>query len=206
MYDPLAPQGTPDGPSRTPESKESPSAFAPGYVPAQPPTATGVEEQHLTVPAKSRILPVALVAGLCGVVIGVAGTYGVITVMNDRAAARQAAQLEAVEQEAADARAALLTTALEECDLDVASTGFSLGDGGHTLRVDMRGEDDFSGASYSDIDCVLAELEVPESVSAHIGQTTSMDGRQTEEWGDVEFSWSYHPDRGLDGVLTVSSD
>lgn len=33
-----------------------------------------------------------------------------------------------------------------------------------------------------------------------------MDGRQTETWNNLELSWSYHPDRGADFVVTLEED
>ena len=97
------------------------------------------------------------------------------------------------------------TNAVDACNLEGAS-GFELADGNTTLTFDMRGDDELTGASYTDISCIFAGLAMPSSVSSHIDQTTSMDGRQTETWGDLTVSWSYHPDRGLDGVLTVAGD
>lgn len=100
------------------------------------------------------------------------------------------------------ARSALLTDAVEACDI-AYTPGITLGDEGTSITFDMRGEDETSGADYVEIACLFAELDIPSAVTSHIDQTTSMDGRQTETWDNLTVSWSYHPDRGLDGVLTV---
>lgn len=84
--------------------------------------------------------------------------------------------------------------------------GFFLGDDGRSLTFDMQGEDELSGASATDIYCVFSALDMPASVDSHVGQTTSMDGRQSATWDNIEIQWSYHPDRGLDGVLTVMDE
>lgn len=93
-----------------------------------------------------------------------------------------------------------LTAAYEECG---SPKGIELRDDGRTLVFDHKGEEDSSGADLLSILCVFSELDMPSSVSGHVDQTTAMDGRQTEAWDSYEIQWSYHPDRGLDGVLKV---
>jgi hypothetical protein len=132
------------------------------------------------------VLPV--VTGVVGFVLGL-GVSGGIALVHAGLTAR--------------AHSAVLSEAVEACDLTDA-TGIELGDDDQSLTFDGKGEEDVSGASIEDVACLLAELDVPSSVSSHIDQTTSLDGRQAESWGDVTLSWTYHPDRGLDGVLTVT--
>lgn len=134
-------------------------------------------------------------AGLGGLVIGVIGTLGVgaLTASVGEAAAAAAAAA------AVDTR---LADAVDEC----GSTGMELGDEDQTLVIDVKGDEDARGATYQQQECVLAELDVPASVNSHIGQTTSMDGRQTESWDGITIEWSYHPDRGSDMVITLDED
>lgn len=89
--------------------------------------------------------------------------------------------------------------AIEECGGE--NVGMYLDDDGATLVLDVRGEDESSGASYLDYYCLESELGMPGRIASHVGQTTSLDGRQSDEWDGIRFSWSYHPDRGLDGVF-----
>ena len=96
----------------------------------------------------------------------------------------------------------VLTDAVESCG---SPEGIALEDGGATLVFDHRGEDDLAGGSIMDILCVFAELDMPTRISTHMDQTTSLDGRQTESWDGLEIQWSYHPDRGMDGVITIAS-
>lgn len=45
---------------------------------------------------------------------------------------------------------------------------------------------------------------MPESVKAHMFATRALDGRQTDTWPGFSASWSYHPDDGMDLVITAS--
>jgi hypothetical protein len=127
------------------------------------------------------------VTGLVGVALGAAGVLGAGAI-GDRVSGD----------------ASRLPDALGACEADnTATSGFLLGDGDRSLTFDSRGEEDATGADAAVVLCVLGALDVPSSVLSHVEQTTSLDGRQTETWDDVTLAWSYHPDRGLDGVVTV---
>lgn len=176
-------------------------------VPTQvAPDATGRPAAPSSSAARPWLLPV--VTGVVGVVVG-AGLVGGIT--GARAAAQERAEraalaAEAAAADAADAaRAAILPDAAQACGV-TGATGIVVADEGRSLTFDMQGDDDAGGADIGDIVCLFTELGMPSSVRSHIEQTTSVDGRQTQTWGDVDVSWSYHPDRGLDGVLTVADD
>ncbi|MEU2199538.1 hypothetical protein [Isoptericola sp. NPDC019482] len=84
------------------------------------------------------------------------------------------------------------------------SDGLELVDDGTTLALDAQGEEDFSGASYTTVDCVLGALEAPSRVTELMNSTRALDGRQTDSWDGVTATWSYHPDTGLDLLLTVA--
>lgn len=159
---------------------------APETEPAAPPEPTA--PSSAPVPAVARpawLLPA--VTGVAGLVLGAALMAAVTAIGAD------------------SGQSALLSDAVEACD--VASTyGIELADEGRSITFDMKGEDESAGADVTDIACLFGELDMPSAVMSHIDQTTSMDGRQTETWGDLTVSWSYHPDRGLDGVLTLAND
>jgi hypothetical protein len=79
----------------------------------------------------------------------------------------------------------------------------TLADKDHTLLIDMAGEDYDSGdATMGEVQCVLGELGAPQSVLAQMGATRALDGMQTATWTGVTASWTYHPDAGLDLILT----
>jgi hypothetical protein len=80
---------------------------------------------------------------------------------------------------------------------DVGDT-LSLEDDGGTIVVD-------TGSEYGDptgMACVLNELDTPSSITAQMDRTTSMMGVQEAEDDGIEYSWSYHPDNGVNMVIT----
>ncbi len=131
--------------------------------------------------------PPWLAPALIGGVVGAAGAVAAMTVVPAALSAIQESPLE---------------EAYASCELESA-VGIELRDDGKTITFDSKGEEDLTGASIVEIACILSELDMPSSISSHIDQTTSMDGRQSESWNGKTISWSYHPDRGLDGVLTL---
>ena len=160
-------------------------------------------------PGHKWALPV--VAGIIGLVVGggaVAGIGQIRDAATERGAARVAASAEASAEASAKsataAKRAVLTGAVSACKL-TAAPGIQLGDGGTTLTFDVKGDKELTGASYKDVACIFSALKMPSSVSSHVQQTTSLDGRQQEKWAGITMAWSYHPDRGLDGVFTVDA-
>jgi len=97
---------------------------------------------------------------------------------------------------------AVFEAAYESCG---PSEGLDLVDGGTTLALDAQGEEDFTGASYETVDCVLGALEAPSRVTELMNSTRALDGRQTGTWDGITATWSYHPDTGLDLLLTVAA-
>lgn len=160
-------------------------------VPEPEPTeAAALPTSHSPTPAGARQRPawqVPTATGVAGLVLGAALMAGVMSIR------------------AGGGQPSLLSDAVEACGL-TSVTGIRLADEGRSVTFDMKGEDDATGAGIVDIACLFGELDMPSAVMSHIDQTTSMDGRQTETWGDLTISWSYHPRRGLDGVLTVTDD
>lgn len=140
-------------------------------------------------PRKSWPLPAVggLAAGtVLGLLIGVAATGG-------------NAGSKGLNQEAID-------RAVETCVID--AEGYTVLDEGHAIELDTKGKDVFdTGTSdYLAYTCMLTELGVPESTQQKIGRTRALDGTQSHSWGDMQASWSYHPDDGanvlIEGVQT----
>jgi hypothetical protein len=104
------------------------------------------------------------------------------------AAAAEAAQ--------ADAR---LSQAYEACTSSDSDDTVSLSDGGRTIVIDTRSE----YGDPSGMDCVLSELDTPTSTRAAIGRTTSLMGVQDDDQDGISYSWSYHPDNGVNMVITL---
>lgn len=98
-------------------------------------------------------------------------------------------------------------TALDSCGIELEGSesldaGVEIGDGGHTLSIDMRGEEDFSGVSIENISCILDQLSTPDSIIDQMESTRALDGRQEASWRDLHASWTYHPDDGFAIIIT----
>lgn len=92
-------------------------------------------------------------------------------------------------------------TRMERAAEAVDSPYVDLGDDGHTLILDSEGEDS-AGADITDVYIVLAALDAPESVVAQMGSTRALDGTREATWDGMTATWTYHPDDGLDVIIT----
>ncbi|WP_167045901.1 hypothetical protein [Salinibacterium sp. ZJ454] len=78
----------------------------------------------------------------------------------------------------------------------------SVEDGGATLIINTKPQDDDAlGVTALSMDCVYEQLDVPKHITARIGATRSLDGRQDGEWDGFTASWSYHPDSGANLII-----
>lgn len=81
------------------------------------------------------------------------------------------------------------------------STFATMASDGSYLSVDTNPSDK---DDYTDYEAYLAimsineALELPESVLNKMNQTRSMDGIQSYSTDDLEITWTYHPDKGLE--------
>jgi hypothetical protein len=80
-------------------------------------------------------------------------------------------------------------------------SGVSVSDNGTTISVDTIGEEEYSGASYSDLVCVINGVETPSYIYDGIMSVRAMDGRQTQEFDGIVVSYSFHPDHGMSIVF-----
>lgn len=96
-----------------------------------------------------------------------------------------------------------LITVVEACDLPESA----LMDDGASLMLDGKGEDDRTGAagklSIEQLCCALFELETPESTVTKMSNTRALDGMQSDTDENFEYTWTYHPDDGLDVIVTT---
>lgn len=92
-------------------------------------------------------------------------------------------------------------TRMERAAEAVDSPYIDLGDDGHTLILDSEGADS-PGADIADVYIVLAALDAPESVVAQMGSTRALDGTRDATWDGMTATWTYHPDDGLDVIIT----
>lgn len=92
---------------------------------------------------------------------------------------------------------------MSACD---SPDGITIVDDGEALLFDSEGDEDYAGASVEELACVLIGLEMPSYVIDQMNRTTALAGNQTTSWDNYEVQWTYHPDRGLDGVVAVIDD
>lgn len=105
-----------------------------------------------------------------------------------------------------------LDEAAEACggfvDLDGESLEFSAFDMGALVDVmDDEGRQamrDLGIGTFGDVTCLLGMLDAPSGVESRMENTRALDGTQESEWGDYSASWTYHPDDGLNLIVTVA--
>lgn len=137
-------------------------------------------------------------AGLIlGIVLGILGTTTVTAAVND-ANAKAAAEAEANKPRP-------LPEAVATCKLTGERTSAKLGDDGHSLSLDNKGKDDYSGLTMTQINCVLDALKMPDSIYDQMGNTRALDGTQRDTWDAFSVSWNYHPDSGLNVNIKESA-
>ena len=59
------------------------------------------------------------------------------------------------------------------------------------------------GLSAPVFPCVLDELDAPASMRQRMLLTRAIDGTQEEQWGPYRATWTYHPDQGLNVVISA---
>lgn len=98
-----------------------------------------------------------------------------------------------------------LRGAAEACDSQ--HMGTRVEDNGQTLIIDNTGRQDSASSSVDLITlrCLLGRLSTPAAIVAEMEATRALDGRQQAEWDRYSASWSYHPNTGLDLIVTLVS-
>lgn len=146
-------------------------------------------------PAKRRSQ--TYIFGVIGLVLGaLLGVIGTITIggMVEAGKATAAAEAEAKKPKP-------LADAVNKCQLSGKAISAKLGDDGRSLSLDGQGEEDLNGLAWSDIQCVLKAVNVPDYVQEQMKSTRALDGTQRESWDNFSVSWSYHPNTGMNVVL-----
>jgi hypothetical protein len=143
----------------------------------------------------SRPVVIGAIAGafVVGVVLGVAGSAVVGAVTAG-----------ATPKPAAFSAKAATDKALTECGMTQVANGIDVSDGGKTLTIDGEGRDS-GGVPVDKEFCLLKSLNMPDSIKQDMGQTRALDGAQTGHWGHWDVTWRYHPNDGLDMVVTAVS-
>jgi hypothetical protein len=73
-----------------------------------------------------------------------------------------------------------------------------LADAGHTIIVNTHSEN----GSVKGVGCVLAILDTPKSIMSRVSSTNALMGSQHATADGLRYDWSYHPDNGLQMVIT----
>ena len=85
---------------------------------------------------------------------------------------------------------------IEECDYYY---GFEAGPDGTWFTYDTNPYDfEDHEDDTEDVELINRLLGLPESLNAKMYNTSSNDGMQSETYGNITVSWTYHPDRGLE--------
>lgn len=92
--------------------------------------------------------------------------------------------------------------AIEVCGLEGAP-GVELADDDKTLEIDTEGDEDYFGASYDDLACMVSELDFPSRVITRMDNTRALDGQLTDEFDGLVLYWSYHPDTGINLIVNL---
>jgi hypothetical protein len=163
---------------------------------------------------KKRAFPVKILSlGLAAVVAIGAGVFGATSFIqqrNEAAAADAQLQLELVTQAKFEERASTVRTffrkVIEGCD---GGSGVDFDEG--NLTVDGKGEDEFSGATYVTIVCIIVDAGMTPATLSRFSNTNSLQGLLEDDWkvldGDAEVlaSWSYHPRSGPSVAMELES-
>jgi hypothetical protein len=150
---------------------------------------------------------VPAITGISGLILGVAAGGVGFKVIDDMTVKAAEARTEAAAEEALEDQKDTLRSAVRRCISSGNKSFAVLADRRTTLTLEQKGKDDYlGGISATELWCVIDRLDAPAAVVSHMEQTTSLDGRQTEVWDGFEASWSFHPDRGMDTVITIVGD
>lgn len=192
-------QGPQQGQSQPPVGQHLPVHLY-GQQPAMQSQGPGAGKPSLKAPRKP--LPPGVKFGVAGLILGILiGTAGtsIATAAIDDARIKAAAEAEANKPRP-------LPEAVGRCKLSSETVSAKLGDDGHSLSLDSEGEDDYSGLSMTQVDCVLEALNMPDSINDQMGTTRALDGTQRDSWDNFSVSWNYHPDSGLHVNLRETTD
>lgn len=83
--------------------------------------------------------------------------------------------------------------------VDITSDGKSISVDTNPYNI----EDYYSSEASEYVKAINNALGLPNSVYDKMQTTSALDGRISEEYGDIRVSWKYHPDKGLQVIYEV---
>jgi len=96
-----------------------------------------------------------------------------------------------------------IEVAIDRCGL-AGEPGAAVGDEGQSLTLDTSGEEDLGGISYTNLECMISALDIPDAIESRILATRALDGVQDATYDEVSLSWSYHPDSGMTLIVSLA--
>lgn len=103
----------------------------------------------------------------------------------------------------------LIQQASNSCHLDTGAYGSgsayaTIGDAGYTITLSGSAKGRGNGLTDNEMVCALKAVSVPDRVVSEMDATRALDGMQRASWDKMSASWTYHPDDGLQVILTES--
>ena len=147
-------------------------------------------------PAGRRRGPLLLTAALIAVAVVAAGAF---LLTNDDG--EDSRQVVTAPESTTAAPKPPLEAAYGECISGKGWKTLTLGDEGRSLIID-------TGSEYGPIEglaCVLSELETSQAIVAQMESTTALMGVQEADDDSMHYQFSYHPDNGINMVITDES-
>lgn len=113
--------------------------------------------------------------------------------------AKKKAEKEAEEeQEAEDAK---LSLAYKVCNGKNTNETLQLADEDMTLTYSST-----PNSSIDKFDCVITLLQMPQATISKINATTGLSGTQQDSWDNIDVTWSYNGNIGLQAVFQIDDD
>ncbi|WP_347040957.1 hypothetical protein [Brachybacterium nesterenkovii] len=148
---------------------------------------------------KALARPVPTAAALICLVAGALIGLGTGVALEQSRSADPAPTSEAPGPSGTESGTSLVTVA-QACSLPSGS----LADSNTTLIIDTKGKEDHECVTIEKLSCVLAESGAPQAVVAQMNAIRALYGRQNATWKDLDASWSYSPDDGMQLIITKS--
>jgi hypothetical protein len=154
--------------------------------------------------AVSLLIVLALAVG------GVFGAVAFVEQKREADAAEEQLKLELAVQAKFEERASeiksFFRSAVEGCN---GGSGVDFDES--NLTIDGKGKEDFSGADYVDVVCLVLATGISPAAKSRFDSTNALQGLIEDSWavldGDAEVSasWSYHPDSGPSVAMKLDS-
>ena len=94
-----------------------------------------------------------------------------------------------------------LQKAYDNCTAQDSGDTMDVTDGGHTLVFDTGSTGDVDG-----VGCAVVDLNTPDRIITNMDATSAMMGRQSEKANGLLYEWSYHPDTGMQLVISDNAE